>query len=929
MLFANKTNLTDAIEPFGEIVLNEIWQQYDRPSLAVKYAAMHCLVIVMKSLPNVKEQWLDQALDACRQDKQTLKSRAGVQVIMAFLHRMDLQRMKNSAEISQKITDALTVVLNRDDRNHKSAAQALFELEGIHSELAKHKEAILKKKIYIYTYMYIYNSLSQRLSLKVQTEVQRIKEKQMTSDERFVNFAHNVQINAGNMTPEKQGTIRDNMSMKKAYYEYEKQKDNWAQLKKLVKQYDDDNSGYLESDEQFIKKKKKKEGSLVYLFYLFFVEIPGIIIFSHVCCTLFANTVLEELRAKSLINEQGLVSKDVFMAWYKEHFITLPIDSKLDKNPGEVINSKVTIVMEDKADDAPMLAKQQSRIRVLMDDEVKDAAKSSDKESSKEDAQLKRQHSQSSTQNSNKIVNPPVPQLTHNTSESARRLHRVKRKSMMMERKQIDVILDLFADSHGYIANKDLSQIWERVNDQIGNRTVQDCIKELDKTNSGRIKKQQLSKWWYDSKKTQVKVESKLRQILQTITDEDIRVAFRKVDAENTGKIHFTAFCYALEDLNIRWGIDEAKAIFTKLDEKKTKYIDFEEFKQGLFEVNGDQMESFWLRLLGKENTQEAIHGKEDLRTDAFENEDATQGPMTLEQIMPVLDNKKSDWKERLRALRDLSLHFTNDTTSPLYKNHEEFVKTMEQFKEPLALQILEMRSAVSRAACQYTAEIIMFRKEEILPFTPFLLHKLFEARRNSIKVIAESAYNCGQVLVQNVRDNSEHIVLNALITEFDTKFAVVRETILEFIGIILELIDQVYHREVYLDKIELLMNRAIADADGKVRTQAFQTLALLSFIDEPRSHKIMDDMSNAAKKRYEEVRGQTPEPQKAGKAKSKGKKKIQPKKTKEKVPEEDEVHSEDSPAENKSEPKTDETIPPTTTTPNETNTEQTGNASP
>ncbi|ETO09103.1 hypothetical protein RFI_28289 [Reticulomyxa filosa] len=545
---------------------------------------------------------------------------------------------------------------------------------------------------------------------------------------------------------------------------------------------------------------------------------------------------MEELYSKQLINAEKLIGSEAFLGWYKENFITLPIESHLDKSAADNwTGGKVTILMSSPREkELPGLSKQPSRIRVLVDSDVKDPTKEAEKDKSNQTEKPSTGTPlplQSNTVKDYRPVSAPSSPLPGNDNAVClfkRLSNRVKRKSMMMERKQIDIILDSFANGHGYIDNKDLDKIWEQLKDSIGNRTIAECIQELDKANTAKSK----------SNNYRNGVESRLKQILQTITDEDIRVAFNKVDIENSGKIHFTAFCYALEDLNIRWGIDEAKAIFTKLDEHKTKYIDFQEFKQGLFEVNGDQMESFWLRLLGKENTQEAIHGKEDLRTDAFENEDENKEPMTLEEILPIIDNKKSDWKERLRALRDLALHFTKDAGSHLHKTPSEFQQEMERFKEPLALQILEMRSAVCRAACQYTAEIIIFRKQQMLPFVPFLLHKLFEARRNSIKVIAESAYNCGQVMIQNVSDNDQHILLDTLIAEFDTKFAVVRETILEYVEIIVQQTTDNKKDDPYFDKIESLLTKAIADADGKVRTQAFQTLASLSFVDEPRSRK-------------------------------------------------------------------------------------------
>ncbi|ETO09102.1 mannose-6-phosphate receptor domain-containing protein [Reticulomyxa filosa] len=134
------------------------------------------------------------------------------------------------------------------------------------------------------------------MSTKVQNEVQRIKGRQ-TANERYIAFTQNVQLDSNikiqsatahdvddsdldseidgdttnannnnnnnnnnnesnNDKPSKKkaklvrkATLQDTMSMKKAYFEYEKQKKSWAQMKELVKQYDDTNSGFLESEE--------------------------------------------------------------------------------------------------------------------------------------------------------------------------------------------------------------------------------------------------------------------------------------------------------------------------------------------------------------------------------------------------------------------------------------------------------------------------------------------------------------------------------------------------------------------------------------------------------------------------------------------------------------------------------------------------------
>ena len=100
-------------------------------------------------------------------------------------------------------------------------------------------------------------------------------------------------------------------------------------------------------------------------------------------------------------------------------------------------------------------------------------------------------------------------------------------------------------------------------------RTLDDCKRELDPKNTGIIAKQQLSQWWYKTTKKEQKVKSRFQRMLTKINEDDIRTAFNKVDTEGTGKINFAQFCYSLEELKIRWGIDEAKQIFKKFDEKK------------------------------------------------------------------------------------------------------------------------------------------------------------------------------------------------------------------------------------------------------------------------------------------------------------------------------------------------------------------------
>merc|ERR1712173_56258 len=103
---------------------------------------------------------------------------------------------------------------------------------------------------------------------------------------------------------------------------------------------------------------------------------------------------------------------------------------------------------------------------------------------------------------------------------------------------------------------------------------------------------------------------------------------------------------------------------------------------------------------------------------------------------------------------------------------------------------------------------------------------------------------------------------MDTLVDQFNknAKQKSVRKALFEYLSQILEKMTQqneelesVLQDPAYMQKIEDLLGKGISDSDPKTRSQAFTALAFVSFIDEERSKRIMDTMSRAVLKKYQQ----------------------------------------------------------------------------
>eukprot|EP00497_Spongosphaera_streptacantha_P000912 TRINITY_DN1621_c0_g1_i1.p1 TRINITY_DN1621_c0_g1~~TRINITY_DN1621_c0_g1_i1.p1 ORF type:complete len:290 (+),score=60.49 TRINITY_DN1621_c0_g1_i1:61-930(+) len=257
-------------------------------------------------------------------------------------------------------------------------------------------------------------------------------------------------------------------------------------------------------------------------------------------------------------------------------------------------------------------------------------------------------------------------------------------------------------------------------------------------------------------------------------------------------------------------------------------------------------MEVFWTRLLTGAPKE-------------VEKEEEKQIDFTLESSHELISNKDGDWRMRIKALQAIP-KLAKDIPS------ETFASDFEKFLEPLSIQLKDRRSQVSREASSQIAELIVQRRQEFAPFVSFFFPHLMEiVRMKAIKVMSSSAHQCTKVLVGNVVDTPDKPeVLQALIQAFDSsKHSIVKKAVFEYLSQILEKMFDESDPEVlklredegYMDKIEKLLAQGISSNDPQTRSQAFTALAFVSFMDEPRSKRIMDSMSRAVLKKFNRIK--------------------------------------------------------------------------
>jgi len=430
---------------------------------------------------------------------------------------------------------------------------------------------------------------------------------------------------------------------------------------------------------------------------------------------------------------------------------------------------------------------------------------------------------------------------------------KAQRKSLMMQSEQVEIIVRSYdKEGTGFLLEDTLEPLWDELGYSAVAKSVDAAKKEVLK--DGKVSITEFMQWWFDEKVMTANVESKFQKLLKTITDDDIRRVFNQVDTDNDGFVRFREFCFAMEDLGLNWGIDEAKSTFKKLDQNRDKAIDFDEFKNALYIINADNMEVFWTRLLTGAPKEE-------------KQEEEKVIDFTLESVMELIINKDGYWKMRVKALQALP-NLTKDM------KEEQFRTEFEKFQEPLTIQLKDRRSAVCREACSNLAEIIVQRREQFSPFVAFFFPHLMEVvRMKAVKVMSQSAHQCTKVLVSNVIDTPESaVMLTALTTCFETaQHGEVKKAVFEYLSSILEKMHsesedvlKLRNDESYMDRIEKLLGQGISSSDAKTRSQAFTALAFVSFFDEERSKRIMESMSKAVVKKFNRVKNKMSETQRS-----------------------------------------------------------------
>jgi len=297
----------------------------------------------------------------------------------------------------------------------------------------------------------------------------------------------------------------------------------------------------------------------------------------------------------------------------------------------------------------------------------------------------------------------------------------------------------------------------------------------------------------------------------EEISIPQLKEVFSKVDTNGDNLISFQEFCLAIEELGIRWELETAKTAFKTMDENGNKSLDWYEFSHGIHLVN-PSVKAFWTNIFKSDN--------EPAGGDSVEQEDLAT-TFELEEMLEILQNKKTDWKKRNRMLNFLPVFFQD-------LDETEFVHYMDLLAEPLGMQITERKSAVARDACLTTALLAKHRQIALLPYVHILFPALYNAIRMNINVISESGKNAGKALIQFVPDDDSHALLNTLVKGQQEKHKQVRARIYEYLRLLAEqewAQERLANDPIYWEKYKETLIKGTGDKDAEGRKSCFRAI--------------------------------------------------------------------------------------------------------
>lgn len=217
-----------------------------------------------------------------------------------------------------------------------------------------------------------------------------------------------------------------------------------------------------------------------------------------------------------------------------------------------------------------------------------------------------------------------------------------------------------------------------------------------------------------------------------------------------------------------------------------------------------------------------------------------------MDAIANILSNEKADWKPKCDSLIKLQ----GMIYAGAYQ-YESFVPLIGKMKAHISSQLLNLRSALCKEACNAVAIMAIALQNGFEGLAEFFIPVLFKMIINTVNVISEAGSNCARTVILNTR--VDRVVPQILTSASSSQHNSLRIKCCEFLCHILSSTSP-SNPDKFLDNIEETITTTLSDAIPDVRQNARQCFGNFNKRYPERGQRLFESLSPSVQKHLYEI---------------------------------------------------------------------------
>eukprot|EP01133_Synstelium_polycarpum_P007764 gene7764-9108_t len=218
-------------------------------------------------------------------------------------------------------------------------------------------------------------------------------------------------------------------------------------------------------------------------------------------------------------------------------------------------------------------------------------------------------------------------------------------------------------------------------------------------------------------------------------------------------------------------------------------------------------------------------------------------------EISAKLADSTLDWNLRLIQINKIQILLRSGAGYL-----PNFMSVFQKLKEPLLLQVTDLRSQIIKEACTTICTVAEQTKLQFEPHADRYIEVLLKYVVVTIQIVAESCDKCIKSILSETKSTK---VIPRFVEALNTKSAVLKTRIHEYIHLLLTLVPAADLTRHIAD-IERAIKAGLVDAIGDVRSTSRQSFIIFSSNWEARANQIYATTDPAARKLIDRERGTT-----------------------------------------------------------------------